>query len=851
MLKSVITATVDYCWRQPKRIVLLFAVLCSVLGGVAVTQLSLDTDQSHMISPDLPFRKAEQAMDSAFPQNPGQLVAVIDAPSSPQAEDAVNRLAAHLSGRTDVFQSVRRPPEELLFRQHGLLFLPESDLTALADRLAAAQPLIGTLAQDPSLRGFVSAIGLALQGVAHGQMDEAAIDPLLAQLDGPAAAVAEGRKADTVTWAGLTGGLADHDLPQRVLITQPILRYGDLVAGQAASEAIHQAAEQLGIDPAHGMRVRLTGPVAISDANFASVTEGTAINGPLMLLAVVGLIYLAVRSLRIVITIMLSLVAGLALTMFFGIVTVGKFNPISIAFGVMFVGIAVDFAIQFVVRFRHEQQVHSDMGDAMRSAAGSSAAPLSLAAVATAVGFLSFVPTDYTGVSQLGLIAGGGMIIALIVDFTLLPALLALMPPKPLTQSMSLPWAAGDRWLARHGKPVVVLAAITTAIGLALLPFLPLDFNPLHLQSSKSEAVSTFEELAANPDNGVFGVDLLTTPERVAAAEADCPAHPEILRCESLSDFVPAGQTEKLAIIEDLSTLLSQTLSPSRLLPAPDANDLRQSLRGIAAQLGDRPLAGHLRKIADGNDQMILALQAAVAGGLPDLLGQLRQMLTTQSISAADLPPALIADWRSADGRERLRVTPKSDMNDAMARHAFLVAASALDPTVTPEGVPMSIEQSGKVVVRAFIQAGLAALIAIFALLWLLLRKVRDALLVLLPLLVGALLTVIGCVVSGLAINYANIIALPLLLGIGVAFNIYFVINWRNGVTTPLQSPTTRAVLYSALTTGCAFGSLAASPHLGTASMGLLLFLSLALSVGSTFVLLPALFSLMPKQAAD
>jgi predicted RND superfamily exporter protein len=145
----------------------------------------------------------------------------------------------------------------------------------------------------------------------------------------------------------------------------------------------------------------------------------------------------------------------------------------------------------------------------------------------------------------------------------------------------------------------------------------------------------------------------------------------------------------------------------------------------------------------------------------------------------------------------------------------------------------------------------LAALIAIFALLWLLLRKVRDALLVLLPLLVGALLTVIGCVVSGLAINYANIIALPLLLGIGVAFNIYFVINWRNGVTTPLQSPTTRAVLYSALTTGCAFGSLAASPHLGTASMGLLLFLSLALSVGSTFVLLPALFSLMPKQAAD
>ena len=144
---------------------------------------------------------------------------------------------------------------------------------------------------------------------------------------------------------------------------------------------------------------------------------------------------------------------------------------------------------------------------------------------------------------------------------------------------------------------------------------------------------------------------------------------------------------------------------------------------------------------------------------------------------------------------------------------------------------------------------GTVAVVVIFVLLWLLLRKVRDALLVLLPLFIGALLTVIGCVISGLAINYANIIALPLLLGVGVAFNIYFVINWRYGVTTPLQSPTTRAVLFSALTTASAFGSLACRPTLGTASMGFLLFLSLGLSVITTFVLLPALFSVFKNRA--
>ncbi len=206
-----------------------------------------------------------------------------------------------------------------------------------------------------------------------------------------------------------------------------------------------------------------------------------------------------------------------------------------------------------------------------------------------------------------------------------------------------------------------------------------------------------------------------------------------------------------------------------------------------------------------------------------------------------------MGNWRAADGRERLQIYPKFDIQIPDQRRAFVNTVNSIVDGVPVSGPPISIEQSGQIVVKSFIQAGLGAIVVIFILLWLLLRKVRDALLVLMPLAIGALLTVIGCVASGLAINYANIIALPLLLGVGVAFNIYFVINWRYGVTTPLQSPTTRAVLFSALTTASAFGSLAVSPHLGTASMGLLLFLSLGLSVMTTFVLLPALFSVLKK----
>ena len=293
----------------------------------------------------------------------------------------------------------------------------------------------------------------------------------------------------------------------------------------------------------------------------------------------------------------------------------------------MFVGIAVDFGIQFIVRYRHEQQEHADPREAMRSAAAKAAAPLSLAAIATACGFLSFVPTDYTGVSQLGLIAGAGMVIALVVDFTLLPALLALMPPAVLKQSIGLPWGPGDRWLAKNDKSVVIACAVLTLIGIALLPSLPLDFNPLHLQSKKEEAVSTLLDLAANPDSGVFSVDLVTEPDKMKAIKARCADHPEISRCMSLEDFVPGQQQEKLEILQDVGTLLASSLAPAQPAPAPSPEELRQSLTATAALLDGQPIAQHLRGVAAKDDKTVLELQDALTGGLMPLLGQLGQML--------------------------------------------------------------------------------------------------------------------------------------------------------------------------------------------------------------------------------
>lgn len=854
MLQRLAIFIVDWCWRHALAVTGAALVAAILLAIYAAGHLGLDTDENKLISKDLPFRKAERTIDQAFPQQTDRLVVVLDGPTPELAEEAVERLKAALVEAKGAIVAVDRPSEEMFFRHHGLLFLSPAELSELSDKLIQAQPMLGAVARDPSLRGLLSTLELVLQGVEHGQAKPEDLEPLIAQLDRAAAAVAEGKRAAPVDWQAMMAAGPARDMPRRFLLAQPKLDYGALEAGAEASTLIRATARRLDLTPDHGFTVRLTGPVALADANFATVAEGVEISAPLSLVAVIGLLFWGVRSGRVVAAIMLSLVFGLIATAAFAAATVGSLNPISVAFAVLFVGIAVDFGIQFVTAFRAARHETDDATLAIAAAAKAMAAPLSLAAVATAVGFLSFLPTAYTGVSQLGLIAGGGMLIALVVDFTLLPALLALLKPPPEKEPVGLKLAAADDWLRRKARPIVWGAGLLSLGGAVMLPWLPLDFDPLHLQDPKAEAVSTFLDIARDPDAGVYAVETLAdsvakSPELAAKFEA----LPLVRRVMTIETFVPDQQDDKLVLIADMASVLGPTLNPAKILPPPSAEDLRAALGRLAEQLAatapdhkpSQSLARHLRRVAALGPDAALRLQGATAAGLATLVDGLRRSLEVGPVILDSLPIELTRDWVAPDGRARIRVLPKEEMGEQAARARFAEAMAKVTPLVA--GAPIVMEESGKVVIAAFAFAGIGALVMIGLLLGLMLRRVLDSVLVVAPLVMGALCTVLAARLCGLSLNFANVIALPLLLGIGVAFNIYFVVNWRNGVTAHLQSPTTRAVLFSAMTTGSAFGSLAVSPHLGTASMGILLFLSLGVSVTATFVVLPAIFHLLGK----
>ncbi len=386
---------------------------------------------------------------------------------------------------------------------------------------------------------------------------------------------------------------ADPRELRRYILVQPALDFGALQPGARAVAAIRTAVSDLGFAGDPRLRVRLTGPVPLADEEFATLAEGAALNGVVAMLVVVILLWLAVRSGRLIVAILLSLLAGMVVTAAFGLLVYGAFNLISVAFAVLFIGLGVDFGIQFCVCYRAKRHLHDNLQLALREAGAEVGVPLALAAASTAAGFYSFLPTDYRGVSELGLIAGTGMIIAFITSVTLLPALLAVMRPGGEPGAVGYAALAPlDRFLTRHRRAMLVGAALIAVVSMVLLPKLEFDFNPLHLRSPHAESVATLVDLMKNPDTTPNTIEILapTLGDAVSLAKR-LTALPEVNRAMTLASFIPDQQEAKLTVLADAAMLLDATLNPAEVKPPPTDEQTVQAIAQTARALAEAAAA--------------------------------------------------------------------------------------------------------------------------------------------------------------------------------------------------------------------------------------------------------------------
>ncbi|NIK49940.1 hypothetical protein FHS46_004320 [Variibacter gotjawalensis] len=799
------------------------------------------------------WRKREIAFEQAYPGKDNSILVVIEASTPEQAAQAQARLATELEKNKDLFPGVVRSGAGQFFEQNGLLFLPQEEVEKTTGGLAQADQLVGVLAADPSLRGLTDALRFALAGVQRGATT---LDQLAPTMNAAAETVEKdlaGQPA-SFSWHGLLRGKLEPGDLRRFIQVQAKLDFSALEPGKDASDAIRKAARDLNLAETLNARVRLTGAVPIADEEFATVQEGFLFHTVGMVFFVLLILWLALHSGKLIFAVLINMFLGLAITAALGLLMVGSLNLISIAFAVLFVGLGVDFGIQFAVRYRAARFASDDLREALAETARSIGSPLTLAAAAVAAGFLSFLPTAYSGVSELGQIAGVGMLIAFLTSVTFLPALLTLLNPAGEPAEVGYKALAPvDHFLERHRIGVLAGTALCAIGGLPLLFYLTFDFNPINLRSPKVESIATFLDLRKDPNIGANAINVLLPSQAEAEKVAEGLGKlPEVERAMTVANFVPEDQEPKLKAIRALAEKLEPALNPDNPEPPPtDAenveslNDTATALekaaeagKGIGADAAKR-LAAALKKVAASPEPMRASVTASFIPPLQTVLGELRNYLKAEPVTLESLPQELKSDWITKDGRARAEAIPKGDPNDNDVLRAF--ARSVVKAYPNAIGGPISILESGNTIVNAFIQAGIWALLSIAILLWIVLRRISDVLLTLVPLLVAGVLTLEICVLIGMPLNFANIIALPLLLGVGVAFKIYYIMAWRAGQGNLLQSSLTRAVIWSALASMVAFGSLWLSSHPGTSSMGKLLALSLATTLCAAVLFQPAL----------
>jgi len=845
---------VDWVVRYPRTVLLVVALLTVVAAWVSLTHYAMNSRLGDLVTQQADWRDDYESYQAAFPQLVETAMVVVTGQSFTQVEETALALERAIKADKTHFADVYAPANEAFFRDHALLLMELERLDEVTDTLAEAQPLLSAVAEEATLHRILTLVNEGL-----GEDEPAGFSRILRRLTESAAKVNAGQDA-TVPWADEFFPATDN---YRIIFLRGLQNYGatlpnaEIVA--RLRTIIADVLPEAELAP-RGLQVRLTGEVALRHDEVEAAVSGVQIAGGLALLLLGTVLAFGVRSGRIVAATFAVLLVGVVWTSAWALLSVGSYNTLSLVFLVMFFGLGVDFCVHYCLRLQEAAAETNDVRTAFAQTTRSVGPAVLLCTVTTAIGFLGFLPTPYKGLADLGVISAGGMGVACVLTFTLLPALFALMGlPRP----RALATARGSDAIAvlvRGRAGVLGMLVVLVAGCLWLAPRMTFDYSVLALRDPDAESMQTLRELQREGQITDYAMYSLLPREALTGHKRDLNL-PTVKTVTTPFDYVPADLEDKLFALEDLQELLGDALLADAAEQAateqpPDTCDescfreLRKTLEQtrVAASISASPeaaaLALELELLARAPDQQLRVWQQAVVDPLRRELGWLRRAVAVQEFGVQDLPGGLRARLIAPDGRYLSAILPANDITPVDELSRFITSVRDAAPHAT--GRPVVEWGVGNIVVSSFYTALLVALIGISSVLVLVLRSVRDALLVLTPLLLAALFTLATSVAFSVPLNMASVLVLPLVFGLGVDNGIHMVERFhgeQDSVADFMRSSTPRAVLLSTLTTIGTFAALMLSPHAGTASIGFLLTVAVGYLLLFTVVVLPLLLS--------
>ncbi len=830
----------------------------------AVRYLGIHSDIHSMVSDDVPFMALRRDFERSFPLVDDMLLLVVDGDTPEAAIRAAGSLAERLAAEEDVFRSAFVPGGGPFFEKHGLLYLPVEELEDLADVLAQAQPFLAEVQRDPSLRAVFGLMTRFFEAVRDGSADGLDPVPLFDRVSLALESLNRDERPADAWRELLVGEFGREEQTRQVVLLSPILDLDSFQPAARAVERVRRIVDQEDL-AGRGVRARLTGDFVLTyEENEVLVGQAAAVAAASFVLVSI-LLGMAMRSAWLIGAAVVTLLVGMACSLAFAAALIGELNPITVAFPILFIGLSADYGIHLLLRYRELRGEDSGHLAALAETGRGVGSSVVLCAVTTAIGFFAFVPTEFIGLADLGWMAGTAMFISLFFSLTLLPALLTLAPRKVQVR-WSQPQGASRVAALRVDHPWKVrFAALALGLGaLALLPQAHFDPNQLHVRDPNTESVKAFEDLLASAETSPWTVSLLAADRAQAREVARRVEALDVVEVAvTPDDLVPGDQEEKLDVIDGIASFLAPTARAGRESP-PSLQEQLRSLRDLESEAAafaewtdDAELERRGRRMAEAvaalGDRIEAAedparelerIQEVLLGPMRWRLERLRRAVTAESVALEDLPHEFRELMIGRDQRIRVEVFPSGDVGDPAELARFVDGVREVWPEVT--GHAVYLLEFGRSMVRSFQQALLIASVAIAILLWVLWRRIDDTLVALGTIGLALLLTTAAALLLGIPFNFADVIALPLLVGLGVDSSIHLVHRYRAETGQAgrlLRTSTARAVTYSALTTLASFGTLSFAPHRGMATIGQLLTIGVVLTLLCTLVVLPALLS--------
>lgn len=831
------------CARRPWTTFAAFALIVALCGAFAATHMSVNTNSSDMLSRNLDFRARQATLNAAFPGLQDRLVVVVRAPNADAADAFLVHLEAAIARRPQALQHPFAAAVDPFFAKNGLLYMDDAKLDDTLARVTRAAPLIGALSTSPTAPTYFGALAQGLRDAGRIEGGEAALTAAL----GETAATIEARlagKPAPLAWSRLFAP-QEAAFVQRVLTVDPRLDFSRLQPARPAVDALRAAVAEAN-PAAMGVAVGVTGDPALRSEELGSVVQGLGASSVASILLIGALVWLAFRSVRRALVVAAVMVFAVAITAAVGAAVFPAFNLVSIGFAVLLVGMGADYATHTLLR-GDEARAHGATGyEAAKESMDELILPLGLCAVCTALGFMAFVPTPFVGMAQLGILGAVGVTMAFLASITIVAAGITVVGPARAPATM--PKFA---WAARLERPAEWLVLALSIASLFALPFARFDADPMSLRDPGAPSVRAYEQLFAESSSQPYRASVLAP--NLAAADAlaaRAKTVPGVDSAVTLTNLLPgeAALYRRDAITAAAFGVLPQI--EGNVAPPPGG---MAALRAELARRSDAPA----RRLAAALDRLARdpGAQAAVERDLfaywPMRLAQLKAQLQPDAeITAATLPPALRDRFVNAAGEARVEIAPKADLRDRRARAEFVDALGAAIPEAT--GPVFTVEKSGAVVGKAMLVAFIGTVVVVSALLLLVGGDLLMTLATMLPVVAAAAITVAFGVLAGIPFNFANVIALPLMIGAGTDSAIHYAarageletVDHVGGTSTPF------AILVSAFTTIASSGSLMLSPHRGVASIGIMLTVALTATVFTTLLLQPAAIRMVERYRA-